>query len=155
MNAGKIGHLSHEYSGKHQERAIPNTHRPKGRKTELGIEFGNDSELKIEIRSDGSPAKSGDAVMAMNNWEYRCTVLRQDEVAAFINDTKGGKYSALLPLLGLHELEILAENLGQLAKVVQQESKFKGASTGPSSTRTSPSRAPWPRRLSAPSSPSR
>ena len=49
LNDGRIGHLAHEYSGKHQERAIANTHKPKGRKTELGIKFKDDSELKIEI----------------------------------------------------------------------------------------------------------
>ena len=35
-----------------------------------------------------------------------------DEVAAFIHDTKGGKYSALLPLLGLHEMEVAARTFG-------------------------------------------
>jgi len=29
LHKGKIGHLSHEYSGRHQEKAIPNTHKPK------------------------------------------------------------------------------------------------------------------------------
>jgi hypothetical protein len=45
-------------------------------------------------------------------------------VAAFIADTKGKKYSALLPLLGLHRLEIAAENLRQLSKAVIEESKL-------------------------------
>jgi hypothetical protein len=52
-------------------------------------------------------------------------VLRQDELSGFIHDTKGGKYSALLPLLGLDSLETAAENLRQLAKVVETQSRVK------------------------------
>jgi len=37
LNDGRVGHLANEYSGKRQEKAIPNTHKPKGRKTELRI----------------------------------------------------------------------------------------------------------------------
>jgi hypothetical protein len=52
-------------------------------------------------------------------------VLRQDEVAEFIRSSKGGKYSALLPLFGLHELEVAAENVRQLARAVEQQSKLE------------------------------
>ena len=129
LNNGKIGHLTHEYSGKHQEKAIHNTHKPKGQKTELRIRFENDSELKLVINSDGSFTSSGAETIAMNTWDYGRTILRQDEVAAFIRDTKGGKYSALLPLLGLHQMEIAAENLRQLAKSVEKQSKLTEAKT--------------------------
>ena len=125
LNDGKIGHLAHEYGGKHQERAIPNTHKPKSEKTELKFEFKDDSELKIEIMSDGSSKSSGAESIVIDSWDYRRTVLRQDEVADFIRDTKGDKYSALLPLLGLHRMEVAAENLRQLAKSVEQQSKLK------------------------------
>ena len=125
LNDGKIGHLAHEYSGKRQEKAIPNTHKPKGRNTELRIKFKDGSELKAEITNDGSSTSSGAEAVAMKTWDYRRTVLRQDEVAAFIHDTKGGKYSALLPLLGLHHMEVAAENLRQLAKSVDEQSKLR------------------------------
>lgn len=124
VNNGRIGHLAHEYSGKRQEKAIANTHRPQGRKTELRIRFKNASELKSEIAQDGSARYSGAEAVAMRTWDYRRTVLRQDEVAAFIRDTKGGKYSALLPLLGLHQLEVAAENLRQLSKAVEEQSQL-------------------------------
>jgi len=124
LNDGKIKHLAHEYSGKHQEKAIPNTHMPEGRKPELSIKFADDSELRIEIQQDGSWKSSGGEAAAVDTWDYRRTVLRQDEVAEFIHDTKGGKYSALLPLLGLHPLEVAAENLRQLAKFVEKEAKL-------------------------------
>ncbi len=125
INNGRIGHLSHEYSGKHQEKGIPNTLKPKDRKTELNIKFEDDSELKTEIEQDGSYTCSGAEKVEMHKWDYRRTVLRQDEVASFIHDTKGVKYSALLPLLGLHHLEVAAENLRQLAKCVEDRSKLK------------------------------
>lgn len=125
LNDGRIGHLAHEYSGKHQEKAIPNTHKPAGQKTELRMRFEDDSELRVEIRPDGSSTSSGADAAAMATWDYRRTVLRQDEVAAFIRDTKGDKYSALLPLLGLHQMEVAAENLRQLAKTVEQQSMLK------------------------------
>ena len=125
LNGGKISHLAHEYSGKHQEKAVPNTHKPQDRKIELKIKFKDDSELKTEITRDGSATSSGAEAVAMGTWDYRRTVLRQDEIAAFIHDTKGGKYSALLPLLGLHQMEVAAENLRQLAKTVEEQSKLK------------------------------
>jgi hypothetical protein len=51
-------------------------------------------------------------------------VLRQNEVAEFIHSRKGEKYSALLPLLGLDELEVAAENLRQIARSIEQQSKL-------------------------------
>ncbi|MGA2603995.1 MAG: hypothetical protein ABSG14_07190, partial [Verrucomicrobiia bacterium] len=83
--------------------------------------------IHTEIKQNGSYVSSGAGEVAMDTWDYRRTVLRQDEVASFIRDTKGGKYSALLPLLGLHEMEVSAENLRQLAKSVEQQSKLKEA----------------------------
>lgn len=125
LNDGKIGHLAHEYSGKRQERAVPNTHKPDGKNTELRITFNDGSELKKEIQQDGVCKSSGAEAVGMDAWDYQRTVLRQDEVAAFIHDTKGGKYSALLPLLGLHKIEVAAENLRQLAKYVENVSKLR------------------------------
>ena len=124
LNDGRIGHLAHEYSGKQQEKAIPNTHRPEDQKTELRIEFKDDSKLKIGINPSGSSTSEGAEAAAMNTWDYRRTVLRQSEVAAFIHARKGVKYSALLPLLGLDQMELAAENLRQLVRVVEDKSKL-------------------------------
>jgi hypothetical protein len=60
----------------------------------------------------------------MQNWDYQRVVLRQDEVAEFIRSRKGEKYSALLPLFGLHELEVAAENLRQLARSVEYQARL-------------------------------
>lgn len=124
LSNGRIRHLAHEYSGKHQEKGIPNTHKPEDRRATLNIKFKDDSELRTEIRDNGSFTRTGAEVVAMDTWDYRRTVLRQDEVAAFIHDTKGDKYSALLPLLGLDQMEVAAENLRQLAKAVEKESRL-------------------------------
>jgi hypothetical protein len=117
---GKLAHLAHEYSGRNQERAVVNTHIPAGSSTELGITFQDDSELDIRIARNGTHSKSGP--VAIQAWEYRRTVLRQDEVAEFIRSRKGEKYSALLPLFGLHDLEVAAENLRQLVRAVERTS---------------------------------
>ena len=124
LNSGSIEHLRNEYSGTRQVKAIPNTHRPQGSKTSLGFKFKDDSELKIDFTSNGSPKSSGGQAMAMAEWEYRQTVLRQDEIAKFIHATKGAKYSALLPLFGLQKMEFAAENLRKLAQTVDSEAKL-------------------------------
>lgn len=120
---GKIDHLSHEYSGSRQERAIPNTHTPEGRSTAFTIRFKGGDECAVAIASNGTHKRTGTVDMA--DWEYRRTVLRQDEVSRFIHSRKGDKYSDLLPLLGLEELDIAAENLQQLARAIEKQSKLK------------------------------
>ena len=124
IRAGKIGHLAHEYSGRRQEKGIRNTHTPTDRQSEIGITFENGSELKVKIDPSGVHTRLGAESVAIDSWEFRRTVLRQDEVAEFIHETKGGKYSALLPLLGYHGLEVAAENLRKLTKSVERESKL-------------------------------
>ena len=65
----------------------------------------------------------------MEGWEYRQTVLRQDEVSAFIHNTKGERYSALLPLFGLENMEVAAENLRQITKTVRIEASLEKKQT--------------------------
>ena len=124
VNNGRIEHLRNEYSGSKQVKAIPNTHRPKGSRTTLTFKFVDNSTLNIDFNPNGSSKSSGSQTIAVRGWQYRQTVLRQNEVSEFIHDTKGGKYSALLPLFGLHKLEIAAENLRKLAKSVENEAEL-------------------------------
>jgi hypothetical protein len=124
LNNGSIEHLKTEYSGSHQVNAIPNTHKSEASKTALRFKFKDDSELKIDFRQNGSSKSSGTQAIAMGEWEYRQTVLRQNEVSEFIHDTKGKKYSALLPLFGLHKMEVAADNLRKLVKSVETESRI-------------------------------
>lgn len=120
LNTGKIGHLAHEYSGRRQERAVINTHKPENQTATLVFEFIDKSLVSVKIQRDGASQSFGGEAIGIDSWDYRRTVLRQDEVAQFIHDTKGGKYSALLPLLGLHPLEVAAENLRQLVKTLDE-----------------------------------
>lgn len=124
LKGGKIDHLSHEYSGKHQEKGVINTHTPEGKKTALQIKFKDGSALTTCINRSGRSISSGAEAVGISSWDYRRTVLRQDELAAFIRFRKGEKYSALLPLLGLHQMEVAAENLRQLVRSVAKESKI-------------------------------
>ena len=124
IKGGKIEHLVSEYSGRNQEKAIPNTHTPANCNTEFWIKFQDDCELNVKIARDGRHTRTGADAIKMEEWDYRRTVLRQDEVAEFISSRKGEKYSVLLPLFGLHEQEVAAENLRQLAKWVEQQSKL-------------------------------
>ena len=124
LNGGSIEHLKTEYSGSHQVNALPNTHIPEGSKPALRFVFKDDSELKVDFNENGSSKSSGAEDIGMGEWEYRQTVLRQNEVSEFIHDTKGKKYSALLPLFGLHKLEVAAENLRKLSKIVETEAKL-------------------------------
>ena len=122
LKGGSIEHLRTEYSGTRQVNAILNTHKPENDKTELRIKFQNESELKTVVNPTGSSKSSGAEDIAIGTWEYRQTILRQNEVSEFIHDTKGEKYSALLPLFGLQNMEVAAENLRKLAKTVETES---------------------------------
>jgi len=109
MSGGKIRHLAHEYSGRRQEKGIINTHKPKDEKTKLIIAFDGGAQETAEIETDGKYILAG--INAMKDWDLGRTILRQDEVARFIHGTKGEKYSDLLPLFGLQELEVPAANL--------------------------------------------
>ena len=119
MSGGKIRHLAHEYSGKRQEKAIINTHTPKGEKAKLAVSVAGGAQVRAEIEQNGKYSCSG--IEVVSGWDYGRTILRQNEVADFIHGTKGEKYSALLPLFGLHPLELAAQNVRQLAKEIERQ----------------------------------
>jgi energy-coupling factor transporter ATP-binding protein EcfA2 len=125
-NDCKIGHLSHEYSGKKQEKGLSNTSIPADKHATIGVKLTDDTEQRAEIDSKGGSVFSGTPSDDLRSWNYRRIVLRQDEVADFIKETKKDKYSALLPLLGLESLEIAAENLRQLSRKIEIESDVRG-----------------------------
>lgn len=122
---GKIGHLSHEYSGRKQEKGISNTSTPAEQKTRIKLKLSDDSELEVEIDEKGNSSFTGNPTDNPRNWNYRRTVLRQDEVSDFIKQTKANKYSALLPLLGFEQMEIAAGNIHTLTRKIESESNLK------------------------------
>lgn len=124
INDGKIGHLRHEHAGANQEKGCINTHRPEGKQTSLTVVLADGRKVDCNFRPSGSSVLSGDGLEDVRGWDYRRTILRQAEVTDFILATKGGKYSTLLPLLGLHEFEVCAENVHQLVMRVERKSNL-------------------------------
>lgn len=122
LRDGKIEHLAHEYSGTYNKKAVPNTHTPEDEETSLRISFLDGSSHETVFLKNGSFTKTQTSQKTLDTWEYKHTILRQNEVAAFIQSSKGNKYSALLPLFGLDQMETAAENLRKIGKNVAQES---------------------------------
>lgn len=125
LKKGRITHLSHEFSGKNQEKAIHNISKPDGEKTKFEITFENDTNLAIEIENNGKFTSDGTSRDVIDRWNYRKTVLRQNEVSEFVHNTKGEKYSTLLPLFGLDELINISENIHELIKATETKSDLK------------------------------
>lgn len=122
---GRVCHLQHEYSGSYQEKGVRNTSTPSEENSRSAIHFDDGSSIGADIKPDGSFTISSDPAdlkVAIQNWNVESHILRQDEVSRFIHYTKGQKYSALLPLLGLSNLEQAAENLRQLRLNVIEQS---------------------------------
>jgi len=121
---GKIRHLMHEYSGSRQEKGVINTHAPMDTNATACVKFEGNCSVDVKITPDGTPIFSGNPEALVNTvqtWELERLILRQDEVAAFVEKTKGGKYSVLLPLLGLEHLEQAADNITKLRQSVVEE----------------------------------
>lgn len=120
VGGGKVGHLSHEYSGRNQEKGLLNTARPAGQKTAVVITLTDGSSETLTWQA-GAPTRTKQGATAIEHWDYRRTVLRQEELSGFIRATKGDKYGAVLPLLGLSHLEATAENLHKLVKAIERQ----------------------------------
>lgn len=122
VSGGKIGHLAHEYSGSRLERAVRNTHAPAEEPAAIELEMADGERVRVEISASGKAAfdssSSTELVGTLNAVGLERLILRQDEVSHFIHATKGQKYSALLPLLGLEDLELAAHNLNVLRLAV-------------------------------------
>ncbi|MCK4477683.1 hypothetical protein KAU88_04050 [Candidatus Bathyarchaeota archaeon] len=128
INKGKIRHLSHEYSGTRQELGIRNTHTPDGTSSKCEIYFDDGSCVSADIKPSGTfilKSDPPDLLERVQSWALENHLLRQDEVSDFIHLTKGRKYSILLPLLGLDDLEFAAENLKRLKNHVAEQSKVE------------------------------
>lgn len=132
VTRGKIRHLMHEYSGSKQEKGVINTHAPPGLGAAICITFEGDISIDSRLAPDGTPSFSSnpeDLVGFIQTWELERLILRQDEVAAFIEKTKGVKYSVLLPLLGLEHLEQAAENINKLCRSIEEEGELSAKIT--------------------------
>ena len=123
-SGGKVAHLSHEYSGRFQEKGLVNTARPRGQATyaEVALVDGSKSVLQWTTGAASRPPASS---IDLSTWDNRRTVLRQEELSEFIRATKGDKYSAILPLLGLDSLEAAAENLRRIMRAIDRNAELQ------------------------------
>jgi hypothetical protein len=124
---GKVDHLSHEYSGRNQEKGLLNTHKPKDATAQVSIAFLDNTSLTISLNSTGRAVRVGEGQKHVDSWSSGRMVLRQDEVAAFVKSSKGEKYSTLLPLLGLSHLETRAVNIHRVKAAVSRQSGLDAA----------------------------
>jgi len=132
LRNGHISHLAHEYSGRHHKHGVRNTHTPSGIPSTIGIDFSSGETVDMQIEPDGnfksacSPAAFETEFSKLN---FARVVLRQDEIANFMLKTKGEKYSALLPLLGLHSLEVRANNIRSIKSETMSASMLQRKQT--------------------------
>lgn len=118
---GRIDHLRHEYSGVRQEKGVRNTHAPEGATSTISVDFEGNINICAAIDEDGNPVFTCDPsgfIDSIQSWKIEQLILRQDEVARFVLKPKGDKYSVLLPLLGLQNLEQAASNLDALNRFI-------------------------------------
>ena len=122
LATGKVGHLAHEYSGIRQEKSIRNTHAPAGVNSEIQIVFHDNTSVGAIISPTGHASfssKPSTLMAVFQGWDKQGLLLRQDEVAKFVHDSKGEKYSSLLPLLGLESWETAAKHFASLHQKVK------------------------------------
>lgn len=119
LGGGKVGHLGHEYSGRNQEKGLLNTARPVGQQSVVKITLTDGSSETLTWQA-GAPTRAKQGATGIEHWDYRRAALRQEELSGFIRATKGDKYGAILPLLGLSPLETTAENLHKLVKAIER-----------------------------------
>lgn len=121
LSNGRIEHLSAKDAGRRMEKAIVNTQiGPSGCRIEKKLVSG--AVIDVTISNDGVPSWAGQT--HLDGWDAARIILRQDTVAAFINDTKTNKYSALVPLIGLGSLETVAANLRALARKIEDRGEL-------------------------------
>jgi energy-coupling factor transporter ATP-binding protein EcfA2 len=127
IGEGKVKHLIHKNIGSKQEKGIVNTHKPKDCDSTATIIFDGGIQVYVQIKQDGElifGSEPKEIINFVQTWQLERLLLRQDEVAKFIVDTPGGKYSVLLPLLGLDDLERAADNTTKLHKSISEISKL-------------------------------
>ena len=123
---GRVDHLSHEYSGSRQKDSLINTHIPTDTSASINLNFSSGESICADIKADGNKiftSEPDDLLNQIQSWKTENYILRQDEVAKFIHLRKGEKYSVLLPLLGLEDLEKAADNFKRLYRRIQADSK--------------------------------
>ena len=126
INKGKIAHLKNEFAD--VINCIRNTETPDGEDCKIKIFFDNGGNIEANISQTGKinfEASSSELLAAVQDWEVQRHILRQNEVADFIHQTKSKKYSVLSPLLGLQEFEETAQNMERIKESILKKSQYQ------------------------------
>lgn len=129
MTKGKIKHLRSEYADRSGQRnCVRNTETPYDVESKATIKFGDDHSVIAIIPESGRiryESTPDTLIKQIQGWKRQSHILRQDEVAEFINISKTKKYSTLSPLLGLQEFEEVFTNIKELVKAIKSESNYR------------------------------
>ena len=126
IRKGRISHLQHEYA--REENAIINTDAPIDAFARAKFEFDTGEHVSVEIPKEGSNIYEADPpefLEDIQSWLIAQHLLRQNEIANFIEKRKSEKYSVLSPLLGLDYYEQIADNISLIKNQVVRESKLE------------------------------
>lgn len=126
LNRGRIEHVSCEYADRSGQRnCVRNTTAPDNVDAKTTVTFVGGESIYAIIPHDDSITygESTDGLLEQfQKWKRPSHILRQDEVADFIEKTKGQKYSALMPLLGLTKYEDIFRNFEGLEQAIVERS---------------------------------
>jgi len=126
INKGKIAHLKNEFAD--ITNCIRNTETPDSEDCKVGIIFENGGRIEANVSQTGRirfESSSDELLAAVQEWDVKRHILRQDEVSDFIRQTKSKKYSALSPLLGLQKYEETAQNMVRIRKSILEKSQYQ------------------------------
>ena len=133
LEMGRIEHLRNEYADRSGQRnCVRNTSAPDDVDAKSIVNFVDGNNVFAVIPSDGriSYGSSSDGLLdQFRKWKRPSHVLRQDEVGEFIEKSKGQKYNALIPLLGLQRYEDIFNNFVGLEKQLIERSELENIRT--------------------------
>ena len=126
---GKIEHLAHEYAKSvgDLKKCVRNTKTPSDADSIATIEFDTKEKASAIIPPTGTirfESEPPEFISTIQSWEIAHHLLRQNEIAEFINKSKTQKYSVLSPLLGLAPFEQIADNILIIQSQLEKESRL-------------------------------
>ncbi len=126
IRKGRISHLQHEYA--REENSIINTAAPTGAFAKAKFEFDTGEHVSVIIPNEETNTYEADPpefLEDIQSWLIAQHLLRQNEIANFIEKSKSEKYSVLSPLLGLDYYEQIADNISSIKNQVIRESRLE------------------------------
>jgi len=128
LQKGKVEHLRGEYADRSGQRnCVRNTATPDDVDAKSVINFVGGGYVSVNIPKEGSigyNSSHDDMLEDFQKWKKMSHILRQFEVAEFITQSKGQKYTALTPLIGLKDYEDTHGNFEKLEKQIREISEL-------------------------------